>query len=335
MKWPVRILASFAIAALLLMLLMLWGGVSPIDVIATVRRVAPQVFLLALALHVFTYCMRAVRFRILIPEPSKPSFRRSLIISSAHNMASYVLPAKTGEASLVVYLRVKAGVPPSVGLASLLVARFLDAAMLSIALSAACLYLHSTGRFVALDWLSTAGTLLVALSVVFVVLSLRGDLVVRAVEKPLRWIRVHHWTWGEKLLVRTNSLALALRASGNGGRLWRAALATAPLWMSVFAFYTVLARAMGVPEWVSYPEATFGASLAMLFNLLPVNGAAGMGTQELGWVMGFNQFLGVDYEVALSTGMGVHLIQLFNIVAMGMVAHLCMGAMPRLSLDEE
>ena len=60
-----------------------------------------------------------------------------------------------------------------------------------------------------------------------------------------------------------------------------------------------------------------------------------MGTQELGWITGFNQFLGVDYEVALSTGMGVHLIQLFNIVAMGLLAHVCMGAMPRLSLDDE
>ncbi len=335
MKWPVRIVASFAVAGLLLVLLMVWGEVSPVDVFTTVRRVPPRVYLFALALHVFTYSMRAIRLRVLIPEPRKPSFQRSLILSAAHNMASYVLPAKTGEASLVVYLRVKAGVPPSVGLAALLVARFLDAAMLSLGLSAACFYLHSKERFVALDWLGTAGGALVALATVFVVFSLRGDLLVRAVELALRWIRLHHWNWGERLLVKTNSLAHALRASSGHGRLRGAALATAPLWMSVFGFYTVLARAMGMPDWVSYPEATFGASLAMLFNLLPVNGAAGMGTQELGWVTGFNQFLSVDYDVALSTGIGVHLVQLFNIVAMGLVAHVCMGVLPKRRFDDE
>ena len=109
---------------------------------------------------------------------------------------------------------------------------------------------------------------------------------------------------------------------------------TSSIWISVFGFYTILARSMGMPDWIGFPEAAFGAALGMLFNLMPVNGAAGMGTQELGWVTGFHQFLGVDSEVALSTGMGVHLVQLFNIVVLGLLAHLCMGMMPRWSAED-
>jgi len=333
-KWPVRIFASIAVAALTLVLLMTWSKVSPVDVLAAVWRVPPEAFLGALALHLFTYAMRAVRFRVLIPVASRPGFRQALVISSAHNMASYLLPAKTGEASLVVYLRLKAGVPAAIGLAALLVARFLDGATLCICLSSACFYLAGDPRYDALEWLGSAGIALVAAAFVFLVLSLRGDLIVRALRSPLIWIRLHRWNWGEHLLGKLNSLAAALRAGANGRLTW-GFLVSFAIWASVFGFYAVLAGSMGMPEWIRYPEVTFGASLGLLFNLLPFNGAAGMGTQELGWVMGFNQFLGVDGDVALSTGMGVHLIQLFNIVVLGVIAHCCMSVMPRTVLDEE
>ena len=98
-------------------------------------------------------------------------------------------------------------------------------------------------------------------------------------------------------------------------------------------FFAVLAKAMGLPEHFTFAEATFGSSLAVMFNLLPVNGVAGVGTQEAGWVTGFSQFLGVDRSVALSTGIGCHLVQLFNVVVMGIAAHLAMGVMPRLRFD--
>ena len=100
------------------------------------------------------------------------------------------------------------------------------------------------------------------------------------------------------------------------------------MWCSIFGFYAVLGREFGIPGSVSFLERVFGASLAMLFNLLPMNAAAGAGTQELGWVTGFH-VIGVEKGVALTSGIGVHLVQLFNIVAMGVCAHLVMGVLPR------
>ncbi len=328
MKWTTRLLLSLAIATLLLVVLMRWGGVSPRDVHATLRAVPVDVFLFAFGLHLFTYSMRAVRFRILLPSACRPGFRRSLVISAAHNMASYLLPAKTGEASLVVYLHVQGGVPTRHAVATWLVARFLDAATLCLGLASACLFLSSDHRYAALEWLATTSGALFAGAVLFLSLSVRGDLVVRALESPLRWLRLHHWSWGEHLVEQLNNLAVALR-NEPARRLVPALLVSLPLWCSVFGFYFVLCRAMGMPAWVGYAEATFGAALGMLANLLPLNGAAGVGTQELGWVTGFHQFLGVGRDVALSTGLGVHLVQLFNIVVMGVGAHMGMGVMPR------
>ncbi len=248
-------------------------------------------------------------------------------------MASYVLPAKTGEASFVVYLRMQCGVPTATGLASLLVARLLDGATLCLGLSLACIWLARSGNYDYLEWLGSAGLLLIALCVLFIGLSLRGDLLVRMIAWCARWLKLHQWRFGEGLLKKANQLALALRGAGKGGRLYLAALVTIPVWILVFGFYAVLSQAMGLPEHFTFAEATFGSSLAVMFNLLPVNGMAGVGTQELGWVTGFSEFLGVDESLALSTGIGCHLVQLFNVVSLGILAHLAMGVMPRLRFD--
>ena len=333
MKTTVRISVSVTIAILLIVGLMIWGGVSPADALDTILQLPPEVYALALGMHMTLYCLRALRFNLLIPRERRPSFRRSLIVSGAHNMASYVLPAKTGEASLIVYLRMQCAVPAAMGLASLLVSRLLDGATLCCALAVTCLWLSASGRHDNLEWLGSAGALLMALCLVFVVLSVRGDLVVRLIAWGLRWLKLHHWRMGEGLLLKANQLALALRSARGGGRLYLAALVTLPVWLLVFGFYAVLSRAMGLPEDFTFAEATFGSSLAVMFNLLPVNGMAGIGTQEIGWVTGFSEFLGVDRELALSTGIGCHMIQLFNVVALGIVAHMFMGVMPRLRFE--
>jgi hypothetical protein len=95
----------------------------------------------------------------------------------------------------------------------------------------------------------------------------------------------------------------------------------------VFLFYAVLARGLGLD--VSLGAAVFGSGLAIAANLLPINGLAGFGTQEAGWVVGF-VILGVPRELALSTGLGAHLVQLANVILFGLMAHVALGVLPRI-----
>lgn len=327
-----RMALSFGAAALLLLALFLLGGVNVADVVGTLTRLSPGVYGLALLLHVATTCLRAVRFQLLIPRSARPSFRHALPVAAAHNMASYVLPLKTGEASLIVYLRLQCGTPAGIALAALLVSRFLDAAALCVGLAVACASLLGAGA--APEWMESAVLVLVCLAVLFLSLSLRGDVLVRGLALGLRWLRVQRTNFGQRLLERAHGLALALRAAGGGWRLGFAVLATVPMWFTVFGFHALLACEFGIPRSVSFLERAFGASLSALFNLLPVNAAAGAGTQELGWVTGFHVILGVDEGLALTSGIGVHLVQLFNVVLMGLCAHLAMGVLPRWRLPD-
>lgn len=315
---------SVCIAVGLVIALMLWGGVSLVDVWQTVRAMPLLAFVAALCVHAGIYALRSRRFQVLIPGSPPPSFTQAFVIGAAHNMAVYLMPAKTGEASWVLYLRARLGIGSAIGLASLLVARLLDLAVLCAELGLVCLSLAVFGWSDKLPWLWAAGGALLALTLIFFVLSARSQWLVIVAHRLLALSGLAKEGLGKRIEAKLIEVAEALRAAGAGGRLWRAAALTVPQWVGIFAFYAILSRAMGLPESINLIEASFGASLAVLTNLLPINGLAGFGTQEGGWVLGFG-ILGVAHDEALKTALAVHLVQLFDVVVFGLVAQAWMS----------
>ncbi len=336
MKTAFRSAISLAVAFVLLLLLMLWSGVRPRDVWETVGRLPPSAYFASAALHAAVYALRAWRFRILIPPATRPTYARALVVSSAHNLAAYVMPAKTGEASFVVYLKTTAGVPAARGLASLVVSRILDLEVLCAGLCVACAWIACSGdgsdsaetrvAASAIGGLGALSVVLFALAVSFAILGARSHVAVPLAERCARALGVDRLPFGERILARAREVQEALKTAGGDRRLLGATLVSVPLWGLVFVFYAVLARGMGLDGGVGLAEITFGSSVAVMFNLLPVNGIAGFGTQEAGWTFGF-ALLGIDRELALATGIGTHFVQLFNVCVFGLVAHFFMGAM--------
>ena len=327
MKTPLRILLSLAIAAALLAALMVWVGVEKDQIWAALASLEAADYALAVGIHVAIYSLRALRFRLLVPPSDRPSFGRTLTVSAAHNLASYVLPAKTGEASFVVYLKRFAGVAGARGLASLLVSRLLDLAVMCTCVSIACFYIAATASDEVranLENLVPFAILLLGLTVVFGIISARGHLLVVFIERFIKLLRLDRLRFGRVVLTRTVEIEEALRSAGGEGRLLSAALLSFPIWMLVFAFYLVLGVGSGLPEATSFAEVAFGSSATVMFNLLPVNGVAGFGTQEMGWTLGF-EVLGVDRKLALASGISTHLVQLFNVCMFGVIGHLFMG----------
>jgi uncharacterized protein (TIRG00374 family) len=331
-KNALRLVLSVAMSLAVLAALMWFTDTNPKVLFRTLTGLSPWVYFAALGMHMSTYCLRALRFWLLIPAALRPRYRRIWILSGAHNLASYVLPAKTGEASWVVYLRTFTGVPSAPGIASLVVSRLLDAAVLASALSVACMYLASAGGHGQLQEIAKYGSPLALTGILLAALSIRGDLLVHLLSRALRLARLNHWARGEQLVQKITDIAHAMRVASKGKTLGLAALITLPVWFCIFGFYAVLARGMGITEGsgfdLSFPEAVFGSSLAVLANLLPINGAAGVGTQEAGWVFGF-VLLGVEQSRALVVGLAVHFVQLFNVTAVGLFCHSAMKNMAR------
>jgi len=320
-----RILLSSALAAALLAALVAWGDLTVRDFVDALRRLTLGEYLLALAIHVGIYAVRAQRFRLLIPGAGRPSFPGTLAASSAHNLAAYVLPAKTGEATLVLYLKASQGVGGGAGLASLLVSRILDLGTLAAGLGTACLLLVATDFPSRPAFCGPLGIALVSGALVFGVAVGGGERPLRAGLALARRVGLERFGPGRRIGELVERVARAVAESGGEGRFLQAALLSVFVWLGVFLFYAVLARAVGLGAEIGLVEATFGSSLAVVTNLLPINAFAAFGTQEAGWTLGFG-WLGVERDLALSTAVAVHLVQLFDVVLLGILGHVLMGA---------
>lgn len=322
-----RVLLSAGIGAICLWALFHWSDLKLADLWASWKRLSLAAALGALCVHVAIYCVRSQRFRVLLPEPVRPSKSAMLAISAAHNLAAYVLPAKTGELSLVMYLKAHGAVSTSAGLAALLVSRLLDLATLCLLLALATLHVLLT-RPVLGSWFYALAVLLVLGSALLLFLSARSDALVRVASFIARALGAARWKLGLRLLSRAEDLSSALRQAPAGRVLWIAAAQSLAMWIGIFVFYAILAHGLGMPADLGLAEYAFGSSLAVLTNLLPVNSFAGFGTQEGGWVVGFG-LLGVPRDLALSAGLGVHLAQLASTIGLGLLGHLALGWLPR------
>jgi uncharacterized protein (TIRG00374 family) len=315
----VKLALRLALAVALLALLFWGSGLDLESALATLGRLEWRTYLLATLAHLAIHALRAWRFALLVPRAERPAFGETLVASTAHNLAAQVLPAKTGELAIVVYLKTRCGVSASSGAASLVVSRLLDVLVLAAFGGAAAAFVarEHGGAIAALSAALLAGALLGAwlLGRAPVVL---GHIARRAEQRGGSAARL-----GERLA----RLGTALGAAGNRAALVPALLVSLPLWVLVFVFWVVLAQGLGLPADVGWIDAVFAAALASLAALVPLSAFGGFGPMEAGWQLGFT-LVGVESHLALAVGLSVHLVQIFNVVVLGALAHLVMALVP-------
>ena len=326
MKILLRLAISLALAALLLWGFGRWSGLSWRELFGSWRQVDFATWATALGLHAGVYVLRAWRFQLLFPPAARPGIGSLLAVGSAHNLAAYVLPAKTGEASFVIYARRACGVSGSQALASLITSRLLDLCTVCAGLGVACLFL-ATGRGDAPAWFAPLGAALSVLAVFIGLLAWKSHWLVAIYTKLAQLTRLDRTRLGQRVDGLAIKVAAALREAGGEGRVIQAALVSAPQWLGIFLFYGVLVRGLGLSDTIDLSQAALGSGLAVVANLLPINGFAGFGTQEAGWVLGFGA-LGVPKDLATATSVGVHLIQLGNVVLFGLLGHIALALIP-------
>ncbi len=324
MSTPARVALSVAVAAALTALILRWGGVSLGDCLAVLSRLSLAAWAPVFALHLLLYLLRALRFAALMPPAARPRFGPFVGVNLSYTLASFVLPAKIGEAAFVLYSQRVCAVPATVGFAALVVSRLLDLAVLSAGFALACFALAASDAFPAIGWFVPLGAGLALVSTVVFWLSARSDLLAFLLGGALRVLGLGRTHLGGRIATRIGSVAGALRAAGGEGRLARAALLSVPIWIVIFLFCALLARALGLPAETTLAEATFGSSLAILTSMIPVSAFANFGTLELGWVLGFG-ILGVPRDLATATGLGLHTVQLVHVVGLGLLGHALMA----------
>ena len=328
LKTSARVGLSLGAAAFLLVFVMSVGGVEAGDVVATARKLSWRGALLAVLVYVALHALRTLRLWLLLPRSARPSYVSLLFVCAAYTMANILLPAKLGEATLVVYLKTVCRVPASYGLSALVVARLLDLATLSLSFSLACLSLALAGAYPDIEWFLPVAGLLAAGSLVFFFLSVRLDLCFALVSRLSRALSIDRWRIVGRVLELFDRAARSAREANGKKALVLASGVSVLMWVAIFVFYGALALDLGLPAETTLTEAVFGSSVAILTSLLPISAFASFGTMESGWVLGFH-LLGVDKKVAALTGLGVHVVQLVVVVFFGLLGHLGMALVSR------
>lgn len=101
----------------------IWGWPS---ILAAWQEVGVKNILLALALLVGTYFVRAHRIKDYFPRETAGRFLWLFRVTQVHNILNIMLPLRTGETSFPLLMRSEFGVPLAHGTSALLILRLLD-----------------------------------------------------------------------------------------------------------------------------------------------------------------------------------------------------------------
>ena len=123
MRNRIALLAAALILAYAAFVQWIWGWAS---ILSAWREVGVDNILLALALLVGTYFVRAHRIKDYFPLETAGRFLWLFRVTQVHNLLNIMLPLRTGETSFPLLMRSEFGVPLAHGTSALLVLRLLD-----------------------------------------------------------------------------------------------------------------------------------------------------------------------------------------------------------------
>lgn len=314
-----KLALSLAVAVGAILLLFLWGGVDIADVGRAAASIHPGVFALALLIQASIYVFRAIRLRVLVKAAggADVALPKLTAASAAWILDSHILPAKVGEASLVIHLG-RVGVKAEHGLVGLLLSRLFDLATLVGVLGVTCLAMGAGGGREGLPWLNSLGGVLLLGAAVLVLGILRGHRAVALLRAMATKVGLSGTSIGERVDAFAAKVEAAF-ASVPRRALVAAALWSLPVWAAVLGVYGVLGTGVGLSG-LSPFDLVFGASLAILGSLVPINGFLGFGMLDMGWAWGFAA-VGVPQEHAVATGLAFHTLYLVGVGILGALGH--------------
>lgn len=290
---------------------------SRVDMRAVVTTIAnanvPLVLLSCGVYFVSNYC-KSYRYRVMLRDLNVGDFQM-FAITSYQNFFNQILPARTGELTLIYYLKKIGGADLSKGLHVLLVTRIYD--FIIVAAFFVCSLVLYYGRH------TSAGLLLVGVLVFILSLVCLFNLkwVVIACNQvfilAMKALKLERKAFVVKIIEKMDPVVREFSDYRTARHLPALALTSVLVWGVLYVFSYITIRAFGVN--INFLLSVAGNTGQVLANVLPVNSFGSFGTLEAGWSGGF-VLVGMSPQDAITTGFGYHLI---NFVAAAAIAAVC------------
>jgi uncharacterized protein (TIRG00374 family) len=269
--------------------------------------------LVPLAMFILNLPLRAWRWRLIFPAPSRPAFSACLTVLGIGNMANFLLPGRVGDLSRCVLLGRSTFVAQSTRtLATLAVEKVLDGLALVGIVLFSLWTLHPPLWLLVL--LRVAILIFGGALIFLAALHYRAELLAGYVRRVFR--AVHLSSMEERFDSLVTSFADGLSAVSSGRHMLTLALITGTIWMSEAVMIWGIAMALGLVialKWAAVSTAVLG--LGLMIPAAP----GGLGTYEL---LGTETFklAGIAASSALTLTIVIHAWVFLANIAFGICA---------------
>lgn len=261
-----------------------------------------KIVALSMLIYGISNLMKAIRLLRVMRLPFG-KLARMFEVVSYHNFFNHILPARTGELTLVYYLNKKLKLPVSENFHALISVRFMDLSAVALFfIVSIMIYAGNEASPLLLGLALVVGVLSLAVTFFLPALIRFGSTLVLAVSERL-------FSSPPKVVVFMNDKFLSLKEafSGESERRYSfsAVVVSLFVWLALYTFAYVNILVFEYP--ITYLQTVVGATGMVLTNVLPVNGFGSFGSLEAGWTGGF-YLVGMPMDIAVITGIGYHVI---------------------------
>jgi hypothetical protein len=268
--------------------------------------------------------LRAWRYKLLL-APVDIGWVPVFLVTFIRNLFVDLLPARIGSLSYVYVLNVRLGLRFDSAASSFVVSVVLDFLTLSPFLIVSLVFVGAGGSAATGFWLLILS--LVFLGLVFLILWRivpLSRLLVNGLGHLLRAFGLEARVWAHKALDAGHETVTALSEIRDRGVYWPlfrlSLLLRATKYGALYSLLFSLLHPHGFTLRSLSPAKTIlGITGAEFTSILPVKGLAGFGTWESAWALAF-RLMDFDPELAVMSGIGVHLITNFFEYSLGIAA---------------
>ena len=283
--------------------------VSQIDIEKTINAFSsarPGLLLLACCIYFTSNFFKALRFMVIMKDMRVGLFNMFTIVSF-HNFFNQIMPARTGELTLIYYLKKIGGVKATKGLHTLIVVRIFDMIIVSLFFVISFILYFGTRQSSLLLYVG------IAMAVISIIALFNIKWIVIALSKVFSGIGslpfLRDKKLVKKLLEKVQQVEEEFSQFDTRGNLPMIAVTSLLVWTALYTLSFVVIRGFNID--IGYIPALIGATGGILTNVLPINSFGSFGTLEAGWTGGF-LLVGMSLQNAVTTGFGNHLVMFFS-----------------------
>lgn len=316
-----RIFSFRNLLFLIISLVIIYFFLKQIDIAGTltvISNIKISYILIIFLLYCLSNYLKSLRFTLML-KAHRIKHSDMFAIVSYQNFFNLILPARTGELTLIYYLKKIGGLKVSKGLHSLLLSRFMDLMVVAVIFIVSSYFYW--GRALPLPLLIVSLIILSGSLLLVFRLGLMLEIAKKTFEALTKISGLRNTKLVHKGIEAVDKFRDAIPEYSSKRDYFLFITVTVVIWINFYIIFYFNIKAL--IDGVSFLRVLIGATGAVLTNTLPVNSFGSFGTLEAGWTGGF-MLVGMNLQDAVLTGFAYHVMIL---LCAAVIALLCWCAL--------